>query len=140
MYKELVKAYLKEQGFPTEKEFNRLFPNLKELDIKTFCSDYYPDNNDFIEQIISIITNYTFYVTDYYEIDKTIDISLCDKCFKEEFDKYIKLIQDNGWIIYNLKDLYEDFKECINSDKKQEILNKLNDCSYEQLKSLVDGH
>lgn len=140
MYKELVKEYLKNQGIPTEQEFNNLFPNLKELDIEEFYLRYDPEENNIVSVIIEIITKDIFYVVDYWESDKSISIELNESCSKKELDQCIKLLEDNGWIINDVKDLYEDLEENQNYNKKQEILHKLSNYSYSELKSLVDGN
>lgn len=138
MYKKLIEEFLKNQGFPTEQEFNRLFPNLKELDIKEFCKNYDPEENNIISVIIEIITNDIFYVNEYWESDKSIDVELNESCSKKELDQCVKLLEDNGWKINDVKELYEDLEENLNYDKKMEIINKLHDYSYSELKTLID--
>lgn len=140
MYKKLIEEYLTKSGFLSEKEFNNLFPNLKELDVEEVCYRYDPEEDDIIKIIIEVITNDSLYVVSYWESDKSLLLEVNDNCSKEDLDHYSKLLEDNGWTIDHKEELYEDLEYNSTYNKKQFLLSKLQNYSYEELKSLINGN
>lgn len=145
-YEKFVKFYL-DDDLITEEEFNKvisLFPNTEinwDIIFEHITEPWdLIEPECFIREIISQLTDYKLWCTDYYEDDNSIYLEVSDKLSNEEFLKYIDKLTSLNFTVNDLEDLQKDVKNNFQyeerSHMKKKIYDLISDFSLTELETL----